>query len=323
MRPTSVGIETTSEHLERAATPQSSTPNGSSFTTQQADYILPRSTASEDHRGPSQSDLSRWPEATAPDLVDQQDDLTIPSLDAQMDPSLHLGYDTSMFEASPNSSFDPSVTAEAATLWWINVLAGDASEHDFESHLDSVPHIADSGRLQSISEHQDGMQQDAGHDKDDPDRITLTHHETELLRHFVTQTSSLIDMTDPDRHFAIQVSQMALKNRGLLTAILALSARHLCLRQGDMPGTHHLTSDRTTSVKYYHETLQYLRREMSNANFLRSDELLATVLAISTYEMIDGYGQGWERHLKGVFWIQFSQRIHGESTGLKARIWWA
>ena len=62
---------------------------------------------------------------------------------------------------------------------------------------------------------------------------------------------------------------------------------------------------------------------MALPEYLKSEELLATVLLISTYEMIDGFESGWDRHLKGVFWIQRSQLIHGEYGGLKQAIWWA
>ncbi|UQC88805.1 catalytic activity [Colletotrichum lupini] len=46
-------------------------------------------------------------------------------------------------------------------------------------------------------------------------------------------------------------------------------------------------------------------------------------ITISAYEMLDGSRQDWERHLKGVFWIQRSQVIHGDSMGLKQAVWWA
>ena len=39
--------------------------------------------------------------------------------------------------------------------------------------------------------------------------------------------------------------------------------------------------------------------------------------------MLDGSRRDWERHLKGVFWIQRSQVIHGDSQGLKQAVWWA
>lgn len=39
--------------------------------------------------------------------------------------------------------------------------------------------------------------------------------------------------------------------------------------------------------------------------------------------MLDGSTKDWERHLKGVFWIQRSQVIHGDSKGLRSAVWWA
>ncbi|OMP86234.1 hypothetical protein BK809_0003404 [Diplodia seriata] len=39
--------------------------------------------------------------------------------------------------------------------------------------------------------------------------------------------------------------------------------------------------------------------------------------------MLDGSRPDWERHLKGVFWIQRSQGIHGDSGGFKQANWWA
>lgn len=62
---------------------------------------------------------------------------------------------------------------------------------------------------------------------------------------------------------------------------------------------------------------------MQYLTYKSSLELLATVLVVSTYEMIDGAGKGWERHLKGVFWIQRSLDINGESGGLQQAIWWS
>ncbi|KAK7757801.1 hypothetical protein SLS62_000179 [Diatrype stigma] len=52
-------------------------------------------------------------------------------------------------------------------------------------------------------------------------------------------------------------------------------------------------------------------------------ELVATSLIISAYEMLDGSSRDWERHLHGVFWIQRSQVIHGDSKGLRQSVWWA
>jgi hypothetical protein len=39
--------------------------------------------------------------------------------------------------------------------------------------------------------------------------------------------------------------------------------------------------------------------------------------------MLDNSTNDWERHLEGVFLIQRSQVIHGESGGLHVAVWWA
>lgn len=62
---------------------------------------------------------------------------------------------------------------------------------------------------------------------------------------------------------------------------------------------------------------------MQYETYHTSLELLATTLIVSTYEMLDGSSRDWERHLQGVFWIQRSQVIHGDSGGLRGAVWWA
>ncbi|OCL05624.1 hypothetical protein AOQ84DRAFT_366488 [Glonium stellatum] len=150
--------------------------------------------------------------------------------------------------------------------------------------------------------------------------IKLQDHEVPIFRRFVNHLSHWIDMFDPLKHFSTFVPQLALHNEGLMKAILALSARHLSIKPMEPGGS---LLDRTTAVQYYYETLQYLQRAMKHESYTRSLELIATALTVSTYEMIDGAGKGWERHLKGVFWIQRSQDINGESEGLKQAVWWA
>ena len=111
-----------------------------------------------------------------------------------------------------------------------------------------------------------------------------------------------------------------MRNAGLLNAILALSCRHLSLNP-------EVTSDkqprREMSLQYYYQTLHYVQKAMQYSSYKTSLELLATTLIISTYEMLDDSCKDWERHLEGLFLIQRSQVIHGESKGLKSAVWWA
>lgn len=111
---------------------------------------------------------------------------------------------------------------------------------------------------------------------------------------------------------------------GLMNAILALSARHLSLDDCDQPAyAETLTLDPNDAVGYYYKTLHYSQKAMQYDTYKTSLELLAISIIISTYEMLDGSSTDWEKHLEGVFWIQRSQTIHGDSGGLRQTVWWA
>ncbi len=153
-----------------------------------------------------------------------------------------------------------------------------------------------------------------------PEALTLQDHEHAMFKSFVTGISSWIDLFDPSKHFSQLVPHLALRNVGLMKAVLALGARHLSLKPGD---GRIVGVDQTSAAQYYSETLQYLQSAMKYTSYKTSSELLATLLILSTYEMLNGPGKDWERHLKAVFWIQRSREINGESGGLEQAIWWA
>ena len=109
-----------------------------------------------------------------------------------------------------------------------------------------------------------------------------------------------------------------------MNAILALSARHLRNVNHDTQSSgvgYHPDSNDT--VGYYWKTLHYSQKAMEYDTYQTSLELLASAIIISTYEMLDDSNTDWEKHLKGVFWIQRSQVIHGDSGGLRQAVWWA
>ncbi|KAI9926023.1 hypothetical protein ASPWEDRAFT_107812 [Aspergillus wentii DTO 134E9] len=173
--------------------------------------------------------------------------------------------------------------------------------------------------------------------------IQLSHQEYRMFNHFVRKMSSWPDSFDTFKHFATVVPHLALRNVGLMKALLALSARHLSIcnetngyhfsfdnagrgMQLNSTDTRPASSseiDRNMAVEYYFETLHYLNKAMRYQSYARSHELIATALLISTYEMIDGSNRDWERHLKGVFWIQRYQNNDGESGGIRQAVWWA
>lgn len=122
-----------------------------------------------------------------------------------------------------------------------------------------------------------------------------------------------------------------------MNAILALSARHLSLETTTHSATGKsnpwspsaaartlINPSPSDAVTYYYKTLHYSQKAMQYDTYKTSLELLASSIIISAYEMLDGSStKDWERHLQGVFWIQRSQVIHGDSGGLRAGVWWA
>lgn len=113
-----------------------------------------------------------------------------------------------------------------------------------------------------------------------------------------------------------------MRNRGLFNAILALSLRHLSLNVRFQPPNQR-PQDPLDALPFYFTTLNYIREAMQYESYKDSLELLATASIVSSYEMLDGSRQDWERHLRGLSCIQQSQGIHGDSGGLKQAVWWA
>ena len=150
--------------------------------------------------------------------------------------------------------------------------------------------------------------------------LQLNHHELKILENFIYNVASWMDIFDPWRHYSILVPRLSMRNVGLLNAILALSTRHLSLNPHLTQGILYTRND---ALEYYHSTLKYVQKAMQYDSYNTSDELLATALIISAYEMLDGGRRDWERHLQGVFGIQRSQVIHGDSGGLRGARWWS
>ncbi|KAK7413953.1 hypothetical protein QQX98_007136 [Neonectria punicea] len=154
--------------------------------------------------------------------------------------------------------------------------------------------------------------------------IKLSPQECRLFKHFVQHISQWIDLFEPKKPFGSFVPHLAMHNFGLINAILALSARHLALSTNEPPGNPNFSRpDPNDAIRYYYKALHYSQEAMRYNTYKVSLELLAISIIISTYEMLDGSSTDWERHLKGVFWIQRSQVIHGDSGGLRQGVWWA
>lgn len=283
----------------------------------------------------------------------------IPPGDEGDRPQLEQSIDDTVQVTSPQSSLGSAFGTDVAPLRWFGLLAGDvpydtqeisplealgsvASSQRYLQHprsiealhgedqrqrsstpSDSQPLPYTSQRLQAAAASPTISKRSSNTDERyhwrSSEPIVLNGHEYAIFERFVNGVSLWIDLFDPLKHFSTFVPHLALYNEGLMKALLALGARHVSIKPD---GTSEATIDRTAAVQYYDETLRYLQSAMRFTSYKNSLELHATVLIVSTYEMLDGASKNWERHLKGVFWIQRSRDINGESGGLEQAIWW-
>ncbi|KAB2575465.1 L-rhamnose-1-dehydrogenase [Lasiodiplodia theobromae] len=270
------------------------------------------------------------PPAQSPPEAPPEDscyDITIPEI------SQHDLDEATNFQAaatsgeSPGSSVGSRPAVSTATAGWFGLLLDDAAL-DLESSAASLldPELLLGHDPDSISQHLPLLSPSQQNTITEhslwqcSERIQLSANECLLFENFVRRLGRWLDLFDQEDHFSTLVPRLAMYNTGLMNAILALSVRHISLNPHVAPDICH---ERADALKYYYETLHYLHKAMQFDSFKTSLELLATSLIVSTYEMLDGSRRDWERHLKGVFWIQRSQNIHGDSGGLKQANWWA
>ncbi|KAK5739026.1 hypothetical protein LTR17_005544 [Elasticomyces elasticus] len=216
---------------------------------------------------------------------------------------------------SPQSTYSASTAygTEVAPLRWFGLLAGDVDATvDLELPIETAawaqaPQSNGAfGELVSLQNSSRLLRTPTALDGEDgvvdeqrlwqaSGPVHLQAQEHDMFQHFVKSLSLWIDLFDPLKHFSTFVPHLAVRNEGLMKAILALSARHLSIKP---LSNGEVNISRTAAVQYYYETLQYLQSAMRFTTYKNSLELLATTLVVSTYEMIDGAGKGWERHLK-------------------------
>ncbi len=174
------------------------------------------------------------------------------------------------------------------------------------------------------------------------ENIPLTPDELVLFHHFINVIAPMLDLCDPSTQFTVAVPALAVHNVGLMKSLLAVAARHMALINDSeiqrlnlstqIPGlengnVHDLVNPFVQmATQYYYETLHYLSQNLLYPSYSKSREIIATALLISTYEMYASgdYSNGaWERHLRGIFWIQRSQNNNGECKDpLRKAAWW-
>ncbi|KAJ4414094.1 hypothetical protein N0V82_008125 [Gnomoniopsis sp. IMI 355080] len=246
---------------------------------------------------------------------------------------------------SPDTVASELLTADLASTRWLDLLAFDAAQADKSFSLAPTRHCspaegigdvtdlyrgepqvarpplvsserAASGEVPPVQQQQSVETATEGNAWQLEEEVSLQDDELVLFRTFTERAALWMDLFDPLKHFATHATRLALRNTGLMKAILALTSRHA------IANAQTNTVDANTPIQYYYETLHYVQESLQYTSYTRSEELLATVIIISTYEMLDDSSSNWKRHLRGVFWIQRSQDVHGASGGLRQAVWW-
>ncbi|KAI0598972.1 hypothetical protein F4775DRAFT_583428 [Biscogniauxia sp. FL1348] len=241
--------------------------------------------------------------------------------------------DSYQYGYSPETVTSELLSADLASTRWLDLLATDAAQADGGFSLapsqiseGSLPHesyrveLARTNRLQDPGVVAAAAAANERYAWQSDQDIVLQSHEAVLFRTFAERAALWLDLFDPLKHFSTYATRLALRNQGLMKAILALAARHNALIRANLGRGD---ADPSEAIQYYYETLHYVQTALKYNSYAHSEELLGTALVISTYEMLDASDSNWQRHLKGVFWIQRSQDVNGASGGLRQSVWWA
>lgn len=297
-------------------------------------------------------------EATTPAAVKSPVTTTRRSIVGEIDPQLFSNSPELCFDLSPLTIANSLPSPNSAPFEWYDLLAEDAV-NNIQKHNLGFDSTCLSRRQSPAPEspridpqlrspiHQPVIESPSTEPWHSHETIPLSSNELSLFRHFVTVVGPILDLFDPQRHFSNQVPRLAVHNVGLLKSLLAVAARHIALNSDTqiLPSTHSIQtpgsgisiandthgvviSHSQIATQYYYETLHYLSQNLLYPSYTKSGEIIATAVLISTYEMFDSEGSysdgGWERHLRGIFWIQRSQDNNGESVdGLRRAVWWA
>ncbi|KAH7119681.1 hypothetical protein B0J11DRAFT_66232 [Dendryphion nanum] len=279
------------------------------------------------------------------------------SIAGDIDPQLFTNSPELRFDLSPLTITASLPSPNSAPFEWYDLLAEDAVNNIQKHNLgfdqmclsrrqSPVPVTPESEPLLRSPNQRQPVEPVSTEPWNSPELIPLNDDELMLFQHFVDVVGPMLDLFDPQRHFTSLVPRLAVHNAGLLRSLLAVAARHVALQSDhcaqsalnhdQAAGVEGGTAERKNSVgpfaqvatQYYYETLQYLSQNILYPTYTRSGEIIATAILISTYEMFDAQGSysdgGWERHLRGIFWIQRSQDNNGESAdGLRRAAWWA
>lgn len=144
-----------------------------------------------------------------------------------------------------------------------------------------------------------------------PNRSGLSHLDrVRLLRNFVDEVSISLDLCNNDHHFEIEIPRLALSNRALCYAILAISSK-----QFEQIDRHYPIS---VTLDIYWECVQYLIPELAS----KSLEAMAACVILCGLEIMCSSSHFRRRHVKACASLLSACNITGMTSGLGGAMFW-
>ncbi|GKZ32514.1 hypothetical protein AbraIFM66950_001983 [Aspergillus brasiliensis] len=142
-------------------------------------------------------------------------------------------------------------------------------------------------------------------------RLSLNGREATLMRNYVENMALWADITDPHRHFEIEVPVRAMQDPVLRYAIFAFSSRHVERQK---------KGNEAEALQYHNHCLQLLIPILSGTGGDLTDVVLATVAILRQHEEME-YDDN-QFHLTGATRIMNTVSSFGSSGGLGEAAAW-
>ncbi|KAE8368599.1 hypothetical protein BDV27DRAFT_141818 [Aspergillus caelatus] len=145
----------------------------------------------------------------------------------------------------------------------------------------------------------------------DAQNTSFSEREAALIRNYVDNMALWADITDPQRHFEIEVPLRALEEPVLRYAIFAFSSRHIDRQR---------QKDISEALQYHNRCLQLLIPVLSGPRNSITDTVLAAVAILRQHEEMDCEDNQF--HLTGTTQILNTVSSFGSSGGLGEAAAW-
>ncbi|OJJ79305.1 uncharacterized protein ASPGLDRAFT_1055385 [Aspergillus glaucus CBS 516.65] len=150
------------------------------------------------------------------------------------------------------------------------------------------------------------------------EQIELSAAEVTIFRNYVERVSRWIDSFSRDQPFYRKVPIMALRCPVLMNSCLALSMKQSTLKaSGDEQRIRE-----NAAIHYHQKAIKALSTLLADTECASRDEILASSIILSTYEMFDVVGESFGSHLGGVAFFLQSRRVYGNQCGLQGAVYW-